>query len=73
MDTEEVSWERRLVGLRPKYFFLQCNYCGVVKYPSDLVTEEEEVGLFWEWGSKDNETQTVTRERERDGCGFGIY
>jgi hypothetical protein len=37
-----------------------------VKYPSDLVTEEEEVGLFWEWGSKDNETQTVTRERERE-------
>ena len=35
-----------------------------MEYPSDLVTEEKEVGLFWEWRSKDNETQTVTRERE---------
>ena len=59
MDTEEISLQH-LVGSRPRFVFTVCNYCGVVKHLSDLVTEEEEVGLFWEWGSKDNGTQTVT-------------
>lgn len=40
--------------------FLQCGYCSEV---GDFLTEEEEVGLFWEWGKRKC-TGVESHERE---------
>ena len=62
MDIEEILLEHLVVKCRIFFYFLFFYFYRVITVVKIiyLVTEEEMVGLFREWGSKDQVTQRVT-------------